>query len=114
MAPPARTKAEGEGMHQTIMLHAVVLAIPRTPKERVDLEEDLRQIDCFLLMKKPWNLKNKGMVRELIIGVPNQFNLTIREKLENWTTTRWRETYDFKEEGDLMAFRMDKFIGGKF
>ena len=62
MAPPLRTRAEGEGMQLIILLCTDLLAILRMPSDNVDLEEDLRQISCIGFMKKPWNLKDENMV----------------------------------------------------
>ena len=53
-------------------------------------------------------------MRELIQGAPNQFDLTIRGKLERWTALAWRKAYAFKPEGYGWASRTDKYIVGQF
>ena len=54
------------------------------------------------------------MVRELVERAPNQFDHTIRCKLEKWTALIWRETYGFKSEGYGWASQTDKYIIGQF
>ena len=34
-------------------------------------------------MSKPWSVKDKKMVQEVIIGVSNQYDLTVRRQPEN-------------------------------
>ena len=41
------------------------------------LEDDLQRIGCIGLMSKLWSIKDKKMVREVIIGVPNQYDLIV-------------------------------------
>ena len=81
---------------------------------RRELEEDLERIGCAGLLNKPWSLKDEGLVRELVQGAPNQFDLTIRGKPERWTTLAWWEMYGFKLEGYGWASRTDKYIVGQF
>ena len=97
-----------------LILRSVVLAIPKEPGERAYLEEDLTRIGCIGLLNKPWTVKEQKMVRELIVGAPNQYEGTIRARPETWDTGRWREAYGFSVGGEGFASKMDKFIGGKF
>ena len=90
-----------------ISLKVLVPVIPKTPTARRELEEDLMRIGCGCLLNKPWNIKDKGIVRELVEGAPNQFNHTVRCKPEKWTALVWRETYRW-------ASRTDKYIVGQF
>ena len=53
-------------------------------------------------------------VRELTKGAPNQYEGTVRARLETWGAERWREAYGFSTGGEGFASRTDKFIGGKF
>ena len=68
-----------------VSLKAMVPVIPKTPTARRELEEDLTRIGCVGLLNKPWNIKDKGLVRELVEGAPNQFDHTVRCKPEKWT-----------------------------
>ena len=68
-----------------IMLHSVVPLILREPRERAHLEEDLTRIGCIGLISKPWTVKDKKMVREILTGIPNQYDLTIHSQPETWT-----------------------------
>ena len=54
-----------------LTLRSIVLAIPREPRERAHLEEDLARIGCIGLLSKPWSIKDERMVRELTTGAPN-------------------------------------------
>ena len=97
-----------------IPLKALVPVVPKTPTARKKLEEDLEKIGCFSLLSKPWNVKDKGLVRELVERAPNQFDHTVRCRPEKWTALVWRETYGFKPEGYGLASRTDKYIVGQF
>ena len=94
-----------------LILRSVVPAIPKEPEERAYLEEDLTKIGCIGLLNKPWTVK---MVRELIVGAPNQYEGTVRARPETSDAGRWREAYGFNAGGEGFASRTDKFIGGKF
>ena len=106
MAGEIRRKEKGS-VNVQISLKALVPVIPKTPTARRKLEEDLTRIECAGLLKKLWNIKDEGMVRELVEGAPNQFDHTVRCRLEKWTAFVWRETYGFKLEGYGWASRTD-------
>ena len=74
-----------------LILRSVVPAIPKEPGERAYLEEDLTRIGCIRLLNKPWSVKDERMVRELILGAPNQYEGTVRARPETWDAGRWRE-----------------------
>ena len=97
-----------------ISLKAHVPVVPKTMTTRQELEEDLESIRCAGLLNKPWNVKDEGLVRELVEGAPNQFNHTVRCRPEKWTALVWRETYEFKPEGYGWASRTNKYIVGQF
>ena len=97
-----------------LTLRSVVPAIPKEPSERAYLEEDLTRIGCIGLLSKPWTVKDERMVRELIIGAPNQYERIVRAWLETWDAGKWRETYGFSAGGEGFASWTDKFIGRKF
>ena len=63
-----------------VSLKALVSVVPQTPAGRQKLEEDLAHIGCVGLLNKPWSLKDEGLVKELRLGVPNQFDLTMKGK----------------------------------
>ena len=97
-----------------LILRSVVPAIPKEPEERAFLEEDLTRIGCIGLLNKPWMVKEEKMVRELIVGAPNQYKGIVRARPETWDAGRWREAYGFNIGGEGFASRSGKFIGGKF
>ena len=105
---------EKGSLNVQISLKAMVPVIPKTPIARQELEEDLTRIRCVGLLNKPWNIKDEGLVRELVEGALNQFNHTVRCKPEKWTALVWRETYGFKPEGYRWASRTDKYIVSQF
>ena len=109
MAGEIRRK-EKRSINVQISLKALVPILSKTPTARQKLEEDLTRIGCADLLNKLWNIKDEGMVRELVEGTPNQFDHTIRCKPEKWTSLVWRETYGFKPEGYGWASRTDKYI----
>ena len=97
-----------------ISLKALVPVVPKTMIARRELEEDLERIRCVGLLNKPWNIKDEGLVRELVERAPNQFDHTVQCKPEKWTALVWREAYGFKSEGYGWASRTDKYIVGQF
>ena len=107
-------RKEKGSVNVQVSLKAMVLVIPKTPIARRELEEDLTRIGCVGLLNKPSNIKDKGLVRELVEGAPNQFDHTIRCKPEKWTALVWREIYGFKPETYGWASRTDKYIVGQF
>ena len=114
-------KQEGKDRHMAPMtvktpltLRSVVPAIPKEPREKAHLEEDLTRIRCIGLLSKPWSVKDERMVRELITGAPNQYEGTVRARPESWDAEKWREAYGFNIGGEGFASRIDKFIGRIF
>ena len=97
-----------------ISLKALVPLVLQTLTGRRELEEDLERIRCVGLLNKPWSLKDEGLVKELVLEAPNQFDLTIRGKPERWTTLAWQETYGFKPERYGWASTTEKYIVGQF
>ena len=97
-----------------LTLWSVVPAIPKEPKERAYLEEDLTRVRCIGLMSKPWLVRDERMVLELVTGAPNQYEGTVQARLESWSVEKWREAHGFSTGGEGFASRIDKFIGGKF
>ena len=70
-------RKEKGSVNVQISLKVLVLVIPKTLTARRELEEDLTRIGCAGLLNKPWNIKDEGMVRELVEGAPNQFDHTV-------------------------------------
>ena len=107
-------KKEKGSVNVQVSLKAMVPVIPKTLIARRELEEDLTRIGCVGLLNKPWNIKDEGLVRELVEGAPNQFDHTVQCKPEKWTALVWREIYGFKPETYGWASRTDKYIVGQF
>ena len=111
MAGEIRQKDKG-AVNVQISLKVLVSVVSKTPIARRDLEEDLDHIGCTGLLNKPWSIKDKSLVRELVQGAPNQFDLTVRDKPERWTALAWQETYRFKPEGYRWASRSTSTLSG--
>jgi len=66
------------------MARMVFPAIPFDLSIWKQLEEDLAKIGRIGLLQRPWNLRSDEMVQELIVGVLNQYELTVRGQLAAW------------------------------
>ena len=89
-------------------------AIPDSPELHKQLEEDLTRLGCVGLLHRPWNLKSEEMIQELLHGVPNQYELTLRGRPVAWTEDIWADVYQFRKSGNGLASRTDRFVAGKF
>ena len=97
-----------------ITLRSVVPVISQEPREHAHLEEDLTKLRCIGLISKPWTVKDEKMVWEILMGVPNQYDITVCGQPETWSVEKWREACGFDARGEGFASKSDKFIGGKF
>jgi hypothetical protein len=61
-----------------VKLRKVVPDVPRNETERGKLLEDLQTMGCSGLLEKPWGFKDDRIVRELLDGVSNEFDNSIR------------------------------------
>ena len=73
-----KTRLEENVLQIPILLRAVILVIPKVPKDWENLKEDLKRINCHKILKRLWNLKDKGMFKELLVGVPNEYDNIVR------------------------------------
>jgi hypothetical protein len=62
------------------------------------------------LLEKPWGFKDDRIVRELLDGVSNEFDNSIRATPTRWTEECWREVYNFSTGGGGMAGRKDEYV----
>jgi hypothetical protein len=65
---------------------------------------------CSGLLEKPWGFKDDRIVRELLDGMTNEFDNTIRATPTRWTEECWREVYNFSMGGGGMAGRKDEYV----
>jgi hypothetical protein len=98
----------------SVTARMVCPTIPSDPATRQQLEEDLTHIGCIGLIRRPWNVKSDEMIQELVGGVPNQYELTVRGRPVSWTEEVWAEVYGFGKSGVGLASRSDKQSTGKF
>jgi len=61
-----------------VAFQIITPTIPSDALHRRQLEEDLARIVCIGLLERPWNLWSDEMIYELISGVPNQYERTVR------------------------------------
>ena len=78
-----------------IMLRNVVPSIPKRKTEMQDLVEDLTRMRCEGLLPKPWNLRNKAILRVFLLERGNKWERTMRIDPEQWTANVWPDVYDF-------------------
>ena len=98
-----------------VSLRNVVPVILEHKHEHNQLEEELKKMRCVGLVERPWGLKNKDIVRELIaMERPNMFEGTIQDWPEEWTAKVWREVYKFPTGGSGIASQMDTYSDGEF
>ena len=101
-------------------LRNVTPVVPEDEQEQAMLKDDLIGLGCKGLLERPWNLKNEEfvqqfvMIREQKLERSNIFDITIRDRLEEWTAGVWRKVYNFLPEGGEMANRTVKYVEGKF
>jgi len=70
---------------QTVAARMISPIVPSDSAKREELLEDLRQIGWVGLLERLWNLRNDDLIQELILGVPNQYELTVRGQPGAWT-----------------------------
>jgi hypothetical protein len=93
-----------------VKLRKVVPEVPRDEVERGELLEDLQVMGCSGFLEKPWGFKDDRIVRELVDGVSNEFDNSIRAQPVRWTEEVWREVYHFSKGGGGLAGRKDEYV----
>jgi hypothetical protein len=61
-----------------VKIRKVVPKVLRNETEQGELLEDLQMMGCSGLLEKPWGFKDDRIVRELLDGVSNEFDNSIR------------------------------------
>jgi hypothetical protein len=72
--------------------------------------EDLQVMGCSGFLEKPWGFKDDRIIRELLDGVSNEFDNSIRGQPIRWTEECWREVYHFSKGGGGLAGRKDEYV----
>ena len=75
-----RTPAAEQEEKVSIKIKAVTPRLPKDDKEALQLDEDLERIECAQLRHRPWRLKDEYMIRELKVGVLNQYGGILRAR----------------------------------
>jgi hypothetical protein len=97
-----------------VKIWKVVPEVPRNETEKGELLKDLQTMDCSGLLKKLWGFKDDRIVRELLDGVSNEFDNSIRATPTRWTEECWREVYNFSTGGGGLARRKDEYVKDYF
>jgi hypothetical protein len=97
-----------------VIARMICPVIPNDVTARRELEEDLQQMGCIGLITRPWNLRNDEIIRELVEGAPNQYELTVRGRKVAWTEDVWARVYSFRKYGQAWAGKGEKYAVGKF
>jgi hypothetical protein len=93
-----------------VKIRKIVPEVLRDEVERGELLEDLQTMGCSGLLEKPWGFKDEEVVRELLDGVSNEFDNTIRATPTRWTEEVWREVYNFNTGSGGLAGRKDEYV----
>ena len=108
-----RDRKEGQGICQcTDLSQGSNSGCTKDPNREAGIGRRFGENWMHRLLNKLWNVKDEGLVRELVKGAPNEFDHTVQCRPEKWTALVWRETYGFKPEGYGWALRTDKYIVG--
>ena len=73
----------------------VNLIVPTNAQDKLELEEDLRQMGCEGFMARPWSLKDEEMVVELLDDQTNEWKGTVQALLKEWNAVMWCKVYAF-------------------
>jgi hypothetical protein len=103
-------KRKNSEVPSEVKLRKVVPDVPRNETERGELLEDLQTMGCSGLLEKPWDFKDDRIVRELLDGVSNKFDNSIRATPTRWMDECWREVYSFSTGGGRLAGRTDEYV----
>jgi hypothetical protein len=68
-----------------VRIRKIVPEVPRDEAEKAELLEDLQVMGCSGFLEKPWGFKDEEIVRELLDGVSNEFDNSIRALPTRWT-----------------------------
>jgi hypothetical protein len=93
-----------------VKLRKIVPEVPRDETERGELLEDLQVMGCSGFLEKPWGFKDDRIIRELLDGVSNEFDNSIRGQPVRWTEECWGEVYRFGKGRGGLAGRKDEYV----
>jgi hypothetical protein len=93
-----------------VKLRKVVPEVPRNETEGGELLEDLQTMGCSGFLEKPWGFKDDRIVRELLDGVSNKFDISIQAAPTRWTEECWREVYHFSTGGGGLVGWKDEYV----
>jgi hypothetical protein len=103
-------KRKNSEVPSKVRIRKIVPEVPRDEVERGELLEDLQTMGCSGFLEKPWDFKDEGIVRELLDGVSNEFDNSIRALPTRWIEEVWREVYNFGTGGGGLAGRKDEYV----
>jgi hypothetical protein len=103
-------KRKNSEVPSKVRIRKIVPEVPRDEVERGELLEDLQTMGCSGFLEKPWGFKDEEIVRELLDGVSNEFDNSIRALPTQWTEEVWREVYNFSAGGGGLAGWKDEYV----
>jgi hypothetical protein len=103
-------KRKNSEVPSKVRIRKIVPEVPRDEAERAELLEDLQTMGCSGFLEKPWGFKDEEIVRELLDGVSNEFDNSIRALPTWWTEEVWREVYNFGTGGGGLVGRKDEYV----
>jgi hypothetical protein len=103
-------KRKNSEVPSKVRIRKIVPEVPQDEAERAELLEDLQTMGCSDFLEKPWGFKDDEIVRELLDGVSNEFDNSIRALPTRWMKEVWREAYNFGTEGSGLAGRKDEYV----
>jgi hypothetical protein len=78
-------KRKNSEVPSKVRVRKIVPEVPWDEAEKAELLEDLQVMGCSGFLEKPWGFKDEEIVRELLDGVSNEFDNSIRALPTRWT-----------------------------
>ena len=94
---------------QSFRVQRVMPLIPAGEKEKELLRTALESMSCEVLLDKAWGWKLALPAQEILVKNPENRG-TIRGEPDKWTAQLWRETYGFKNSGEVSTPETRDFV----
>lgn len=96
-----------------VMARLISPVILYNPNPRQKVEDDLTTMGCLRFIRRPWNIQGKEMIEELIYGILNQYELTIRGRWKAWSPELRATVYFASSKGSGRAIQTNKYSADK-
>jgi hypothetical protein len=94
---------------QLFRVQRVMPLMPADDDERELLRTALETMGCELLLDKAWGWRHALPAHEILVKNPENRG-TIRGEPDTWTAQLWRETYGFKNSGEISTPETREFV----